>query len=277
MDTKIDKVILITGATDGIGKEAALQLAAWGATILVHGRNFERAGSVAEEIRKTTGSTKIEPVVGDFASLRQVRAMADDVLKRYGRLDVLINNAGVYMKRRELTEDGFETTFQVNHLAHFLLTHLLLDLLKKSAPSRIINVSSMAHSNAKPDWENLQGEKKFGGYGAYSLSKLANILFTYELAERLNGRGITVNCLHPGVISTKLLHTGFGGFGGSSVKKGAETIVYLARSPEGGKATGKYFVWSKAVDSASVTYDRNLWKEFWSLSEKQAGIISQKE
>jgi len=270
MSIKIDRTILITGATDGIGKEAAIELAMSGATILVHGRSAERAELVVKDIKRASKRENIEPVVGDFASLRQVRAMADDVLKRYGRLDVLINNAGVYMKRRELTEDGFETTFQVNHLSHFLLTHLLLDLLKQSAPSRIINVSSMAHSNAKPDWGNLQGEKKFGGYGAYSLSKLANILFTYELAERLNGTNITVNCLHPGVISTKLLHTGFGGFGGSSVKKGAETLVYLASSPEGGKATGKYFVWSKAVDSSQVTYDRNLWKEFWSLSEKLA-------
>ncbi len=198
--------------------------------------------------------------------------MADNVLKRYKKLDVLVNNAGVYMRHRELTEDGFETTFQVNHLAHFLLTHLLLDLLKRSAPSRIINVSSMAHSNSKPDFDNLQAEKKFSAYGAYSLSKLANILFTYELANRLQGTGVTVNCLHPGVIATKLLRAGFGSFGGSSVQNGAQTIVYLARSPEGGKVTGKYFVWSKAVESSPVTHDRKLQKELWDISGKLAGM-----
>jgi NAD(P)-dependent dehydrogenase (short-subunit alcohol dehydrogenase family) len=272
MDTKIDKTILITGATDGIGKEAAIELAAWGATIIVHGRSAERATKAVAEIQKASGSKAIEPLVGDFASIRQVRLMGDDVLKRYPKLDVLINNAGVYMKRRDLTEDGFEMTFQVNHLAHFILTYHLLDLLKSSAPSRIINVSSMAHSGSRPDFENLHAEMKFSAYDTYSLSKLANVLFTYELAERLSGTNVTVNCLHPGVIATKLLRAGFGSFGGSSVQKGAQTIVYLARSPEGGKATGKYYVWSKQEQSAGITYDKTLQREFWDVSEKLAGI-----
>lgn len=265
--------ILVTGATDGLGKEAVVELARMGARILLHGRNPERAARAVEEVKKKSGSGCVEPVIADFSSLRQVREMAADVQERFGRLDVLVNNAGVFMKDRVLTEDGFELTFQVNHLAHFLLTHLLLELLKNSAPSRIINVSSMAHANAKLDFGNLQGEKKYGAYGAYARSKLANILFTYELAERLHGTGVTANALHPGVIATKLLRSGFGGFGGSSAKKGAESIVYLATSPKGDTVTGKYFVKNEVADSSLITYDRKVRKEFWRVSEKLAGSV----
>ncbi|HXG37384.1 MAG TPA: SDR family oxidoreductase [Bacteroidota bacterium] len=270
--TSTSKTILITGSTDGIGKETALELAAMGHKVIVHGRSSQRAEDAANDIRKKSGNATIETVVADFTSLRQVRAMAADVIKRFPRLDVLINNAGVYMKERTLTEDGYETTFQVNHLAHFLLTHLLLDLLKQSAPSRIINVSSMAHNNAKLSFDNLQGEKRYGGYGAYACSKLENILFTYELAERLEGTGVTVNCLHPGVIATKLLRAGFGGFGGSGVKKGAETIVFLATSPKGATVTGKYFVNKEVADSSLASHDRSLRKALWELSERLVGI-----
>jgi NAD(P)-dependent dehydrogenase (short-subunit alcohol dehydrogenase family) len=266
------KTILITGSTDGIGKEAAIELAALGHRVIVHGRNKDRTERAANDVRTTSGSDTVEAVVADFTSLGQVRSMAAEVITRFPRLDVLVNNAGVYMNERIVTEDGYETTFQVNYLAHFLLTLLLLDLLKKSAPSRIINVSSMAHANAKLSFENLQGEKKYGAYGAYACSKLENILFTYELAERLQGTGVSVNCLHPGVIATKLLRTGFGGFGGSSVKTGAETIVYLATSPKGEAVTGKYFVKNAVADSSLTTYDRKLRKELWNLSEKFVGI-----
>lgn len=266
------KTILITGATDGIGKASAIELAAMGNTVIVHGRNATRAEQTVADIKKELGSISVESVVADFASLRQVRAMADDVIKRFPQLNVLINNAGVYMKERVLTEDGIETTFQVNHLAHFLLTHLLLDLLKRNAPSRIINVSSMAHYNARLSFDNLQGEKKFGAYGAYACSKLENILFTYELAERLKGTGVTVNCLHPGVVATKLLRAGFGGFGGSDVKKGAETIVFLATAPTGETVTGGYFVNKEPTDSSLASHDRRLRKECWDISERLAGI-----
>ena len=272
MDAKVDNTILITGATDGIGKEAALELAALGSTVVVHGRNIGSAQSAADEIRKKTGNERVQPVVADFASLRQIRQLAADTLRRYPTLDVLVNNVGVFLKERRVTEDGFEETFQVNHLAHFLLTHLLLDLLKKNAPSRIITVSSMAHGNARLDFDNLQGEKKYSGYSAYELSKLANIFFTYELAERLQGSGVTVNCLHPGVIATKLLHVGFGGFGGSSVNKGAEAIVYLATSPKAGAVTGKYFVKTEVADSSLTTYDRRVRRDFWLASKRLVGI-----
>jgi len=272
MDTKIDSIILITGATDGIGKESAIEFAAMGAAVIVHGRTAERAQAAVDDVKKISGSAKVETAVADFTSLTQVRSMASDISKRFTRLDVLVNNAGVFAKQRVMTEDGLESTFQINHLAHFLLTHELLGLLQQSAPARIISVSSMAHSNAKLDFGNLQGEKKFGGYAAYSLSKLANILFTYELADRLQGAGVTVNCLHPGVIATKLLRAGFGGFGGSSVKRGAETIVFLATSSKGAAATGKYFVNREAVESSLLTYNRSMRKEFWSVSERLAGI-----
>lgn len=270
--TDSPKTILITGSTDGIGKEAAIELAAMGHRVIVHGRTSERAQCAADDIRKKSGSATVETVVADFTSLRQVRAMAGEIIRRFPRLDVLINNAGVYMKERILTEDGFETTFQVNYLAHFLLTHLLLDLLKRSAPSRIINVSSMAHHNAKLSLDNLQGEKKYGAYGAYACSKLENILFTYELAERLEGTGVTVNCLHPGVIATKLLRAGFGGFGGSGVEKGAETIVFLATSPKGDSISGKYFVNKEIADSSLASHSRSLRKALWELSKQFAGI-----
>ncbi len=267
---KNETTILITGSTDGIGKAAAIELARSGARILVHGRNSKRAQAAVESITKESGSSTVEPVVADFASLKQVRQLAADVINRYKRLDVLVNNAGVLSNKRVMTEDGFELTFQVNHLAHVLLTHLLLDLLKSSAPSRIINVSSMVHGSARIEFDNLQGERKYSGYGAYGRSKLANLLFTYELAERLQGTGVTVNALHPGVIATKLLRAGFGGFWGGNVKKGAETIVYLATSPEA--TTGKYFVNCAGAESSALSHDKKLQKEFWSVSERLAGI-----
>jgi NAD(P)-dependent dehydrogenase (short-subunit alcohol dehydrogenase family) len=270
--TASPKTILITGSTDGIGKAAAIELAAMGHRVIVHGRNTERAQRAADDVRTQSGNATVETVVADFTSLREVRAMAADVVSRFPRLDVLINNAGVYMKDRVLTEDGFETTFQVNYLAHVLLTHLLLDLLKRSAPSRIINVSSMAHHNAKLSLDNLQGEKKYGAYGAYACSKLENILFTYELAERLEGTGVTVNCLHPGVIATKLLRAGFGGFGGSGVEKGAETIIFLATSPRCESVSGKYFVNKEITDSSLASHDRGLRKKLWELSMQFVGI-----
>lgn len=268
-----NKTILITGATDGIGKAEAVELAETGARILVHGRNAQRAQFAVDSIRKASGSPAVEPVVADFASVKQVRQLAADIINRYKRLDVLINNAGVLSNERVMTEDGFELTFQVNHLAHVLLTHLLLGLLKSSAPSRIINVSSMAHHRGRIEFDNLQGERSYRGRTAYGQSKLANVLFTNELAERLHGSGVTVNALHPGIIKTKLLRAGFGGFWGAGVNKGAETIVYLAISQEGEATTGKYFVNSKSAESSTLSHDKNLQKEFWRVSEQMVGIV----
>jgi len=266
------KIVFVTGSTDGIGKATALELARMGATVVLHGRNPGRCHVVLREIQKASKSTAPGCFAADLSSMKEVRKLAEDVRANYKRLDVLINNAGVFMTGRRLTVDGFETTFAVNHLAPFLLTHLLLDLLTSNAPARIINVSSIAHQRARIDFDNLQGERKFTGYGAYALSKAANILFTYELAERLEGSGVTVNCLHPGVINTKLLREGFGGMSGAPLKEGAATSVYLASAPDVGATTGRYFVKNREEPSSPATYDGSLRKMIWTISERLCGL-----
>ncbi len=208
--------------------------------------------------------------MSDFSSLKQVRELAEKINEEHDQLHVLINNPGVYMRERRLTKDGLETTFQVNFLSHFLLTNMLLPL-KKSKPSRIIMVTSDAHWSARVDWDNLNGEKSYDSYAAYSLSKLAQVLFTYELAKRLEGTGVTVNCLHPGAINTKLNRTGWGG-ASAGVEQGAQTPVYLASSPEVDNVTGKYFRNKQPVSSSSLSYDKALQKKFWSLAEKLVGV-----
>jgi NAD(P)-dependent dehydrogenase (short-subunit alcohol dehydrogenase family) len=264
-----NKVILITGSTDGIGKQTALDLAKTGATVLIHGRNRARCENTLTEIKKKTGNRNLDFFIADLASLRQIRNLAGEIKSRYDQLDVLINNAGVIENHRKLTEDGYEMTFAVNHLAYFLLTGLLLDLLKKSAPSRIINVSSTTHSSSI-DFDDLQSEKYYSGYSVYSLSKLCNILFTYELAERLQGTGVTANCLHPGVINTKLLRMNFSG--GRPVAEGSKTSVYLATAPELESVTGKYFMDKRETRSASISYDAEVRKKLWELSEQMVGF-----
>jgi retinol dehydrogenase 12 len=266
-----DKTILITGSTDGIGKQTALELAEMGATVLLHGRNSERADRVLNEIKKATGNDRIEAFIADLSSLKQVRNLAEQVLEKHDRLDVLINNAGVYETSHRISEDGFEMTFAVNHMAPFLLTLLLLDLLKNSAPCRIINVSSQVHASSV-DFDNLQAEKHYSAYEAYSLSKLCNVLFTYELAERLKGKGITVNCLHPGVIGTKLLKAGWG-MGGSPVTEGSKTSVYLATASELSTVTGKYFKDMKPTKSSQISYDAETGKRLWRISEQLTGTF----
>jgi len=219
----------------------------------------------------TSGNGQIELYIADLSSQRQVRKLAKDVQERHDRMHVLINNAGVYMPQRRLTEDCIEMTLAVNFLAPFLLTGLLQDLQKRSAPSRIINISSVAHMSARVDWTSLQGERGYDGYSAYALSKLALIHFTYRLAERLRGRGVTVNCLHPGVINTKLLRAGFGP-GGASVEEGARTPVYLASSPDVENVNGKYFQDRRIAQSSPLTRDEDLQERFWRLGEKLTGL-----
>jgi len=202
-----------------------------------------------------------------------VRACGEEIIKRFPRLDVLLHNAGVFMKDRILTVDGFETTFAVNHLAPFLLTHLLDGLLRRSAPARIVTVSSITHVNCPWDPGNLQGEKRYDGRHAYSLSKLANVLFTAEVAQRLLGAGITATCLHPGVVATKLLRAGFGSMSAASTERGAETSVYLAFAPEVEGVTGKYFMNQREAEPSPLARDAAIRAQLWELSERYTGIV----
>ncbi len=243
-----------------------------GANVLLHGRNREKGKAVLEDVSKISGNNDIELFIADLSSQRLVRMLASEILEKHDRLHVLINNAGIFQKERRLTEDGIETTFAVNYLAPFLLTNLLLDLLKESAPSRIISVASIAHESAVINWSNLQGERYYDGYDAYALSKLCIVLFTYDLAEKLKGTGVTANCLHPGVIRTKLLREGFGIYPGDTPEKGAKTSVYLASSPEVEGVSGKYFKNQRPARSSPISYDRTLQEKLWKISEKLTGI-----
>ncbi len=259
-----DKTALITGSTDGIGKQTAIELAGMGLRIILHGRSESRVKQVLQEIKHITGNDQLDFFIADLSSLQQIRTMAAEIRRKYNKLEVLINNAGVAMNKLEVSDDGYEMTFAVNHLAVFAITLLLLDLLKQAAPSRIINVSSMVHSSSV-NFENLFEPRFFDGWEAYCQSKLCNILFTYELAEKLKDHGVTVNCLHPGVIDTKLLRVNFGG--GSPVTEGSRKLVYLATAPELAAVTGKYFNDNRQTQSAEITYDPETRKKLWNLSE----------
>ncbi len=265
-----NRIILITGSTDGIGKQTAKKLAKSGATILLHGRNATKGQSVKEEIIKSTGNTNIKFFKADFSSLHEVRALAEAIKSQYPYLNVLINNAGIFESSFKRSKDGLEMTFAVNHLAHFLLTCLLIDSLCAGAPARIINVASMAHSDTI-DFDNLQGEKGYSGYTAYAYSKLENILFTFKLARLLDGTNITANCLHPGVINTKLLRAGWG-IGGASTEQGAQAIVFLTESPQLKQKSGKYFFDLQGErQPTAMAYDEGVQERLWNISEHLAG------
>ncbi len=262
------KIYLVSGSTDGIGKQTATMLAGNDSVVIVHGRSKEKCLTAKREIESLRPGTTIDFAVGDLSTIEGVRTLAYDLHSRYDRLDVLLNNAGVFMNQRILTRDGLETTFAVNHLSTFLLTKLLLPLLEKTPASRIVTVSSIAHRNGVIDLENLNAERSYSGYSAYASSKLMNILFTYELAERLKGKDVTANCLHPGVVGTKLLKTGFNGMNGNdSLEAGAETSVYLASSLEVIGVTGKYFLRKKPAPVSSIADDVILRKQLWEISE----------
>jgi retinol dehydrogenase 14 len=266
-----NKIVLITGSTDGIGKQTAIELALLGARVIVHGRKKNLVEKTVEELRRLESDSKVDGFTFDLSSLLRVREFAARLKEHFDHIDVLINNAGVYIRNKTLSDDGFEMTFAVNHLSHFLLTNELLPLLKQSNEGRIIHVSSMAHQNAKLDWTNLNAEKYYDPYGAYSLSKLANVLFSNELSERLNGSKVTSNSLHPGVITTKLLAAGFN-ISGSSVKKGAETSVYLATDNKIKDISGKYFVDKKISRYNSIADDGDVRKIFWKISSEFVGL-----
>lgn len=269
--TMNNKTVLVTGATDGIGRQTALGLARLGAQVILHGRNAARLDAARDDILLALPGARLGTVLADFSSLEQVRAMAQTIQRDYPRLDVLVNNAATYMKERELSTDGFEMTFAVNTLAPFLLTNLLAGLLVSSAPSRVITVSSVAHGTARLEFDNLQGEKEFKAWRAYSVSKLCNILITRELAERLAGCGVTANSLHPGVVNTKLLRASFD-MPGSSVEVGARTSIYLASSADVEKVSGKYFTDMQVSRPSPLVDDAALRKQLWQVCAALVGL-----
>jgi len=265
------KICLVTGANSGIGFETAKALARMGARVGLICRAPAKCEETKSAILQAVPDAELDSFAADLSSQAEIRRVAADITRTYPKIDVLINNAGIVENTFKRSVDGIEMTFAVNHLAYFLLTNLLLEPIKAAAPSRIINVSSAAHFGARMDFDDLQGEKGYNGWRAYSQSKLANILFTYELARRLAGTGVTVNCLHPGVIGTKLFRNlgiinTLAGIFLSSPEKGAETSVYLASSPEVEGVTGKYFDNKRAVPSSSASYNEADAKRLWQIS-----------
>ncbi len=266
------KTVLVTGATDGIGKATAEGLARLGARVLVHGRD---AGRVAAAVKlvAAAGPGGAEGLVADLSVQAEVRRLAAEG-GASGRLDVLVNNAGVFMSERRVTADGMETTLAVNVLAPFLLSALLLDVLRAAAPSRIVNVSSMTHKGARLDPEHLQGRGHWDGVEAYGASKLALTLLTTEMAARLAGSGVTVNSLHPGVVRTKLLRAGwqYPGSAGDDPERGARTSIYVACAPELEHVSGAYFSGSGPATASPLVKDRQLRRRLWEVCAGLVGL-----
>ena len=271
---------MVTGANSGIGKETAKGLAKHGATVIMVCRSRERGQQALSEIKESVGSGNVELMLCDLSSQKSVREFAAQFEKSHARLDVLVNNAGVMNRYRSETGDKLEATFAVNHLGYFLLTNLLLDIIKRSAPARIINVSSATHKFGVIDFDDLQNEKRYRAFGAYSNSKLANVLFTYELARRLEGTGVTANCLHPGGVATNIFHDlpkameALIKLVTTSPGKGAETSLYLASSPEVEGVTGKYFVKKSATRTSASSYNEDTARRLWDVSAKLTGLCA---
>ncbi len=269
------KVCLVTGAASGIGRAAALGLAERGATVVTICRSEARGAPVLEAIGRRGGSGRAALLAADLSSQRQVRAVAAAFRRRFDRLDVLVNNAGVAgAKPRQVTEDGLERTFAVNHLAPFLLTALLRDMLEASAPARVVTVSSAAHRYAALDFDDLQGVRRYSPFGAYCRSKLANVLFTRELARRLEGTGVTATCMHPGVVATALFRDAprwVRAFFASPLvltpERGADTVLHLASAPEVAGMSGHYFVRRKSVRPSRASRDDDAARRLWAASE----------
>ena len=278
------KSVLVTGGTGGIGKATAIGLAALGARVGITGRDQARAAAAAAGIRAATGNAAVDAFAADMSAQAQVRRLAAQVAGTYPRLDVLVNNVGGFWAHRHVTADGLEYTFALNHLASFLLTNLLLDRLTASAPARIVTVSSGAQAQGRIDFDDLQGERNYSGQRAYSQSKLANVMFTYELARRLEGTGVTATVLHPGVVRTS--------FGAEdqaahfavlirmarpfmkTAAQGAATPVYLACSPQVEGVTGRYFANRKPKTAAKTAYDTTAAARLWQVSADLADLTA---
>jgi NAD(P)-dependent dehydrogenase (short-subunit alcohol dehydrogenase family) len=275
------RVCLITGATSGIGFAAAKELARLESNVTIIGRNKEKCNETVSKIIEYTGNPNVDFILADLSTLSEVRNAAIQFLEKNRKLDVLINNAGVSLGKYQETTEGIEKTIVVNHLSHFLLTNMLLDTIKKSAPSRIINVSSELHRRAQINFDDLYMKNNYRGMKAYGNSKLMNILFTYELSRRLEGTRVAVNAMHPGLVRTNL-----GGNSGiiskmiwslitlfaKSAEDGAKTIIYLATEPRIENITGKYFSNEKEVNSSTLSYDEKISERLWSMSKKLTGL-----
>lgn len=277
-----ERVCLVTGATSGIGRVTAQALARSGASVVLLCRDPSRGEATARQIRQATGNDHVTYLVADLSSLDQVRAVASTITASYPRLHVLVNNAGALFMRRQETVDRYEMTFALNHLAPFLLTNLLLETLKASAPARVVTVASVAHTNAHIQFDDLMhAHHRYRALGVYGQSKLANILFTYELARRLDGTGVTANTLHPGVVAT-----GFAKNNGPlyrygmvlvrpffiSPERGAQTSIYLATSSEVEGISGQYFVKCRSAKSSPASYDQDAQRRLWEMSEQLTGL-----
>jgi retinol dehydrogenase-14 len=274
------KTILLTGATNGIGLESSVQLAKQGHRVVMVGRDRARTDEAVAQVMQRSGATTIESLLCDFSSLADTRRLAADYRSKYDRLDVLVNNAGAVFKTRTLSKDGFEATFAVNHLAPFLLTNLLLDLIEKSAPARIVNTSSIGHYQGTMDFEDLGFEKGYSIMGGYRRSKLGNVLFTRLLAHKLAGKGVTVNALHPGGVRTNIW-TGAPAWSKPllalaklfmiSAEEGGETITFLATSPEVEGKTGGYYEKNRLKEPAKLAQDDAVAQRLWAESARMVG------
>ena len=271
------RTVIVTGASSGIGKATAIGLAKLGATVVMACRDKTRGEAALAEVRASSKSPSACVMTLDLASQDSVRKFAQDFSAQFQRLDVLVNNAGVMVSKREFTPDKIVTTFAVNYLSHFLLTNLLLGKLKSSAPSRIINVTSAVHREAHINFGNLQEKKGYKQFKSYAQSKLATVLFTYELAKRLRGTGVTANCVHPGTVATNLGRQDPGFLGAfmklttaflATPEEGAKTPVYLASAPALVQVTGKYFVNMSEQASSPESYDEAEARRLWKESEK---------
>lgn len=270
-----DKVILITGSTDGLGKLVARRFAARGATVLIHGRDSSKGDSTIREIAKTTGSDRLEYFNADLASLEEVRVMAGSVLLKHEKLDILMNNAGLGggpkgNNRREISRDGHELRFAVNYLSHFLLTYSLLPIIKAAAPSRIVNVSSVGQHPI--DFDDIMIEKGYDSFRAYRQSKLAQIMFTIDLADELKGTGVVVNCLHPATLMNTNMVYEFFGSTMSSVEEGADALEFVATSDETANVSGAYFDQKRKAKANAQAYDTEARRKLRAISLKLTGV-----